>query len=105
MKRKIGDVIYYSKYERGKGYGGLYKSEITKVGRKYFQTSDSSKEIPIDGMMSGDRADPHKKYFLSEQDFFDWKESILLREKIVRYFYNMPKLSLEKLKQIDSIIS
>lgn len=102
---KIGDEIYFIEYERGQGYSGLYSSKITYVGKLYFQTSDFNRNIKISEMKNGDESDPHKRYFLSQKEYFDWKESRRLKEKINRFFYNNWNLSLEELRIINSVIS
>lgn len=102
---KKGEIIYFAEYKRGAGYSGLYKSLLIEVGKIYFRTSDNSKRIQISKMIDGDRADPHKRYFLSESAFFEWKESLKLRQKIDNYFSAPYNLSIEKLRLIDVIIS
>lgn len=105
---KLGEKAYYIEYNRGTGYGKLTETSITKVGRIYFETSDSARRIEKATMLNGHESDPHKRYFLSQQDYDNYLESKILKDTIQDCFRNSwewkRKLSFDQLKRIVEII-
>lgn len=101
---KVGDIIYFAQFERGKGYGNLRKTTVTKVGLKYFDTDENTK-IPRNNMVDGHNSDPHKRYFFNEEHHSQFFELIKLK-KIIRDFSNSPmNIDIDDMRHIVSLIS
>ena len=109
---KVGEKIYYSTYVRGTGYEPVRETEITKVGRKYFQTKlIANHNVEITSMQSANPSgfsnDNHTRYFNSPEEFQDFIDKIQLKKEIrnfVSNYQSLENIGVNTLRQIKTLM-
>ena len=110
MKLKVGQKVFLKEiFGRSPQDKELIKTNIAKVGNKYFTVSDSWRgRFHIDKMMhDGGQYSPKYKAYLSEKEILDENLSIGLIAKIRSIIgqYGKTDLTLDQMKQIINIIA
>ena len=110
MKLKVGQEVFLKEiFGRSPQDKELIKTNIAKVGNKYFTVSDSWRgRFHIDKMMhDGGQYSPKYKAYLSEKEILDESLSVELIHKIRTIIgqYGKTDLTLDQMKQILKIIN
>lgn len=103
---EVGQEVWVYKNSRYCG-SGIFKREITKVGRKYFYVGVL--KFSLETLIEVEAYSPYKaKVYLSEKEYYDENEMSEIKEFLRRYFGDLnshrDELSLEKLRQIKAIV-
>jgi len=107
-KLSVGQEVYLleSLLYRKKNREDLIKTEITKVGRKYFYIQNSDSKFSIDTLREVNNINYQGRVYLTEQEHKDNLEHKSLYEKVTNSFrgYHRVELNLSQLRRINAII-
>ena len=107
-KIKLGREVFLLRNELYRSRNeGLIKTQITKIGRKYFYVDGEKRsKFDINTLTEVNDANYKGKIYLTEKEYNEILEFDFLSKNIKSFFsgYGKLKLSLSKLREINQII-
>ena len=110
MPLKLGQTVFVLDVRNSDNFDKHVKTEITKIGRKYYTVAYKQIEFYINDntQKENDYSHTWKAYF-SEDEHIDEKDADLLYEKIRSFFEkyskNHKKITLEQLRRVAEILN
>ena len=101
----VQNVFYKTKNQRQGDDKSLKKSKILKVGKKYFEVEYVGIFYIETLIQNNGQYTPEYDLFLSEKEYEDELETKKISNEIRTFLNSNNKLSLAKLKEIQSIIT